>query len=86
MRVKVQLFARLRELAGRAECECEVPSGATVEDVWRALCREHQALGPFGPSISCAVNEDFAPMRSVVRDGDAIAFLPPVSGGAGMTR
>lgn len=86
MRVKVQLFARLRELAGRGECECEVPPGATVEDVWRALCREHQALGPFGRSISCAVNEDFAPMRSVVSEGDAIAFLPPVSGGARLTR
>jgi molybdopterin synthase catalytic subunit len=82
VRVKVQLFARLRELAGRAEWECDVPAGATVEAVWQALCREHEALGPFGRAVSCAVNEDFAPMRAVVSDGDAVAFLPPVSGGA----
>ncbi len=86
MRVKVQLFARLRELAGRGECECEVPAGATVETVWRAVCREHDALGAFSQSVSCAVNEEFAPMRAAVRDGDSLAFLPPVSGGAGITR
>jgi molybdopterin converting factor subunit 1 len=77
----VQLFARLRELAGQAECECDVPEGASLDAVWQALCRRHPALAPFGRSVSCAVNEDFAPMSAAVREGDAVAFLPPVSGG-----
>ena len=47
--MKVQLFARLRELAGRSECECDVPAGATVEDVWRVLSERHSSLQPFGP-------------------------------------
>ena len=83
MRVKVQLFARLREVAGQSECDCDVPDGASVAAVWQALCRRHAALAPFEQSVSCAVNEDFAPMSAAVRDGDAVAFLPPVSGGAG---
>jgi molybdopterin converting factor subunit 1 len=82
MRVSVQLFARLRELAGRAALECDVPDDATIADVWRAVAAAHPALAPFGSSVSCARNEDFARMRTPVREGDAIAFLPPVSGGA----
>jgi molybdopterin converting factor subunit 1 len=82
MRVSVQLFARLRELAGRPALDCEVPAGATIADVWQAAVAAHPALAPFGASVSCARNEDFARMRTPVSDGDAIAFLPPVSGGA----
>ncbi|HYN08397.1 MAG TPA: MoaD/ThiS family protein [Vicinamibacterales bacterium] len=81
MRVKVQLFARLRELAGRGECDCEVPAGASVGDVWRAVADRHVSLRPFGGAISCALNADFARMNAPVQEGDEIAFLPPVSGG-----
>ena len=82
MRVSVQLFARLRELAGRTEVEFDVPAGATIEDVWQALVRMHPAVSAYGASVSCARNEDFARMSAPVHEGDAIAFLPPVSGGA----
>jgi molybdopterin converting factor subunit 1 len=82
MRVSVQLFARLRELAGRDTLECDVPAGATMADVWRAVAAAHPALAPFGASVSCARNEDFARMRTPVGEGDTVAFLPPVSGGA----
>ncbi len=82
MRVSVQFFARLRDLAGRADVECDVPAGATIGDVWRAVAAAHPALAPYGSSVSCARNEDFARMNTPVREGDAIAFLPPVSGGA----
>src|SRR5512132_2439887 len=82
MRVTVQLFARLRELAGRAELDCEVPAGATIRDVWQVLTVKHPAVAGFGTSVSCARNEDFARMTAAVKDGDVIAFLPPVSGGA----
>ena len=81
MRVTVRLFARLRELAGAGECACDVPSGATVADVWRTMAQAHPAIEPFGRSISCARNAEFARMTAVVREGDEVAFLPPVSGG-----
>jgi molybdopterin converting factor subunit 1 len=82
MRVTVRFFARLRELAGREAWTCEVAAGATVADVWEAAAREHSALAPFGRAVSCARNDDFAKMTSRVEDGDDVAFLPPVSGGA----
>ena len=77
----VQLFARLRELAGRAEWVCDVPAGASVGDVWQAVAREHPAVSALGSAVSAAVNADFASMRTTVHDGDEVAFLPPVSGG-----
>jgi molybdopterin converting factor subunit 1 len=83
VRVTVQLFARLRELAGRSEWPCEVQDGASVGDVWRALVRAHPALEGLGTAVSAAVNAEFAPMTSTVHDGDEVAFLPPVSGGGG---
>ena len=83
MRVTVQLFARLREIAGTSEWPCEVAAGASVADVWRAVSAAHPGLSEFGAAVSAALNEDFAPMSAAVSDGDAVAFLPPVSGGAG---
>lgn len=81
MRVAVQLFARLRELAGERELMCAVPAGATVEDVWREVVARHPPLAPFSGAVSAAVNEDFARRHAPVSDGDTVAFLPPVSGG-----
>jgi molybdopterin converting factor subunit 1 len=81
VRVKVQLFARLRELAGGGEYDCDVPAGSSVADVWRAVSERHSSLQPFSNAISCALNADFARMSATVKDGDEVAFLPPVSGG-----
>ena len=81
MRVSVQLFARLREIAGTPEFDCDVPAGATVGTVWQAAVSRHGALAELTDAVSCARNEDFAKMTSPVAEGDAIAFLPPVSGG-----
>jgi molybdopterin converting factor subunit 1 len=83
MRVNVQLFARLRDLANQQALVCDVAAGASVADVWKAVVARHPALEPFGRSISCAVNEDFARMTTRVNEGDEVAFLPPVSGGSG---
>ena len=81
MRVRVQLFARLRELAGRDEWACDVPEGASVADVWHALARAYPDVSAFATGVSAAVNADFASMRATVHEGDEVAFLPPVSGG-----
>jgi molybdopterin converting factor subunit 1 len=81
MRVTVRVFARLRELAGRDQWDCDVPPGASVGDVWHRVAADHRPLAPFGGVVSCAVNTSFASTRTLVQDGDEIAFLPPVSGG-----
>ena len=81
MRVTVRLFARLRDIAGASELARDVAPGATIGAVWQELAGEFPDLVPYERSISTAVNADYARMDDVVRDGDEIAFLPPVSGG-----
>jgi sulfur-carrier protein len=81
MRVTVRLFARLRDIAGSSELSREVVTGATIGDVWRQLAGEFPELTSYERSISSAVNADYARMDQVLRPGDEVAFLPPVSGG-----
>jgi molybdopterin converting factor subunit 1 len=81
MRVTVRLFARLREIAGHTELARDVEPGATIGTVWRQLTREYPGFEPYARSISSAVNADYARMDTELRDGDEVAFLPPVSGG-----
>jgi molybdopterin converting factor subunit 1 len=81
VRVTVRLFARLRDIAGSSELSREVVTGATIGDVWRQLAGEFPELTSYERSISSAVNADYARMDQVLRPGDEVAFLPPVSGG-----
>ena len=81
MRVRIRLFARVRDIVGAAELERDVTNGATLRTVWQGLVREYPELERYGPLISGAVNEEYARMDSPLQDGDEVAFLPPVSGG-----
>ena len=81
MRVTVRLFARLRDIAGAPELGRDVSPGATIGSIWRGLVAEYPDLAEYERSISSAVNADYARMDQPVRDGDEVAFLPPVSGG-----
>jgi sulfur-carrier protein len=81
VRVTVRLFARLRDITGAAELSRDVGAGATIGSVWRELVQEFPELARYERSISTAVNADYARMDQAVRDGDEVAFLPPVSGG-----
>ena len=81
MRVTVRLFARLRDIIGASEMARELEPGATIGTVWRQLAAEYPGLADYSRSISSAVNADYARMDQELRDGDEVAFLPPVSGG-----
>jgi molybdopterin converting factor subunit 1 len=82
MRVTVRVFARLRELVGSGDLVLDVPAAATVKDVWAALVAAHPEAAAYDRSLSCAVNLEYARMSAAVAEGDEVAFLPPVSGGA----
>jgi molybdopterin synthase catalytic subunit len=81
-RVRVRLFAIQRELAGTREVPLELPSRASVEDAWAALIGLYPALAPGRASVRFAVNGDYADASDVLADGDELACIPPVSGGA----
>ena len=74
MSVRVRLFAGLRERAGWSTREIDA---ATVADVWRAL-----DLGSEPEGLLYAVNKKYAPRDTALADGDEVALIPPVSGGA----
>jgi len=80
--ITARLFARLREQAG-TDCELVDMAGATVQDVYHALRERHPALEPDLALIRPARNQDFTEWSERVADGDEVAFIPPVSGGAG---
>ena len=81
MRVKVLLFASLRDFAGAPELTLELRAGAVMRDAWQALVDQHPGLAPYGAAVSCARNADYARMDVPLADEDEVAFLPPVSGG-----
>jgi molybdopterin converting factor subunit 1 len=81
VRVKVRLFARLRDIAGASELAREVGPGSTIASVWSDLVKEFPELARYERAISSAINADYARMDQAVSDGDEVAFLPPVSGG-----
>jgi molybdopterin synthase catalytic subunit/molybdopterin converting factor small subunit len=77
VKITARLFAGLRERAGSAERELELRSGATVADVWPKL-----GLGDEPAGLLYAVNKQYAERSRPLADGDEVALIPPVSGGA----
>ena len=77
MKVTVRLFAGLRELAGARVLDVELPERALLADVWPAL-----ALGQEPPGLLLALNRVYARREAALSDGDEVALIPPVSGGA----
>lgn len=81
MKVRVLLFAVLRDLTGVESLEVELAEGAGPADAWRELRSRHATLAPFQEPPLAAVNEEYATPGVVLHDGDELAFIPPVSGG-----
>jgi molybdopterin synthase catalytic subunit len=75
--VTVRLFAALRERAGWTRREVELPAGARVGDVWDTL-----GLDGEPPGLAYARNREYAGRDEPLADGDEVALIPPVSGGA----
>ncbi len=77
MQITVRLFAGLRERAGTGVRELELAQGSRVGDVWPAL-----ALGEEPAGLLYAVNKEYAAADGAIAEGDEVALIPPVSGGA----
>jgi MoaE-MoaD fusion protein len=81
MRVVVRAFASLREIA-TDRCELDLDDGATVRDAWASMVTRFPGLAPHQPYLRVARNARYAKWNEPIADGDVIALLPPVSGGA----
>jgi len=85
-RFTLKLFATLRERAHAAELVRDFPDGTTVEEIWKHLVGEFPALGGHHDSVGFAVNQEYVEGDFKPHQGDEIAFIPPVSGGAPESR
>jgi sulfur-carrier protein len=81
MKIRLLFFAVLRDITGRSEDILELPAGARAIDVWQRLRDEHPALRDYIQPPMIAVNETYVSADEPLRDGDELAFIPPVAGG-----
>lgn len=83
MRIRVLLFGVLKDIYERSSEELDLPLGATVADVLEHYRREAPEQRTLFPVLALSVNQQYAQITHLLRDGDEVALLPPVSGGAG---
>ncbi len=77
MSIRVRYFASLRETMGRIEDSLVAEDISSVSDVWKAVSGGR----PLPDHILCAVNMEYADPLTKVKEGDEVAFFPPVTGG-----
>lgn len=78
----MRLFALYRERLGRGLLEMELPSGATVAALMAELGSAYPPLRSLVTNTMVAVNQEYAEPGLPLHDGDEVALIPPVSGGA----
>ncbi len=85
MRVRVLFFGVLKDLLGAESETAELPAGAKAAEVVRHFAGKAGEAGSskgLWSSLAIAVNREYATGERVLADGDEVALLPPVSGGA----
>jgi MoaE-MoaD fusion protein len=80
--VRVRAFAALREALGFGEVGLELRRGATVAQLTEQLAAEHPDANLAGRRFGIAVNRAYVSPDTALNDGDEVALIPPVSGGA----
>lgn len=81
MTVRLLFFAVLRDIAGTDARELALAEGTTAGDVWQSLRATYAKLADYAQPPMIAINESYATPADVLRDGDELAFIPPVAGG-----
>ena len=77
MAIQIKYFASLRDRLGRSEDQLDAGAATTVAEVWQQ-CWPNT---PMPKQILMAVNQAYADPEQAVKDGDEVAFFPPVTGG-----
>jgi molybdopterin synthase catalytic subunit len=81
MNVRVRLFASAREAAGVGHLLLELPNGQAVRDAIAAITTLHPQVGDIRQMV-IAKNREYVGLEEPLADGDELALIPPVSGGA----
>ena len=81
MKVRAELYSRLREIAGASSAEVTLPEDATAGDLVQKLCSDHPRLRDFDKSMLFGIGVEFVDRQHVLKEGDVVAIMPPVQGG-----
>jgi len=81
MGIRVLFFASLAEITGMRETVVDASVHKTIGSIFAYFIEGFPRLGAYRSSVLFAVNSEFAKPETRVREGDEVAFLPPVSGG-----
>lgn len=81
MSIRVLFFASLADITGVREAEVEASEHANAGSIYAHFEAAYPQLRNHRPTILLAVNSEFAASGTPVKDGDEVAFFPPVSGG-----
>ncbi len=79
--VTVKLFAAYQDAYGVPELALDLPQGATVEQVCDRILRDRPQLVPLKSITQFGVNLEFVSPDTIVKNGDEVVLIPPVSGG-----
>jgi len=82
MKVRVIYFGMLKDAVGRQIDEVTLPEGSTLGDLVEDRIQHTDVIDNFRKVLAFSVNQDYAQLSTVLKDGDEIAMLPPVSGGS----
>lgn len=77
MSIQVKFFASLRETLGIDSTSINNAPNLTVRDVWNATTD----TADYPVNTLCAINMNYVHQDDMVKDGDEVAFFPPVTGG-----
>lgn len=81
MRIRVILFAVLRDAVGAAETVLELPKSSTAAQAGAVLLERFPTLRPYLPRVAFAINRNYCRPDAELKEGDELALIPPVSGG-----
>ena len=81
MHIRVRLFAMVRDRAQVSGLALELREGATVVDALALLGERLPSAVELLPRCAFAINQSYVPREHILRDGDELAVIPPVSGG-----
>lgn len=81
MRIPVQFFSQLKEMAGTSEIALELPEGATVADLLARLYQRFPHLEKWDATILIGAGVHFVDRDHRLHPNDEIAIMPPMQGG-----
>ena len=81
MRIRVLLFGQLKDIVGQQEQCLDLQPGADLASVVTHYAKKFPRFKPFASALACSINQEYAPASAMLREGDEVGLLPPVSGG-----